>query len=215
MASIEGVIKFQLKYEAAPPLPGELLREISAWRTLMYQTQLIGQDPGRYGGFGFGNISMRLTPYYAPAERRRFVISGTQTGGLVELTPEQYATVLEFHPAENLVVAEGPVRPSAESLTHGAVYAVDPELRWVLHAHSPHIWRHAAALEIPITGESVAYGTPQMAEEVARLFQETHVEARRLFSMGGHEDGIVAFGRTAEEAGQALLTALARAYQLD
>ncbi len=215
MASIEGVIKFQLHYEPAPPPAGELLREIGAWRKLMVQTQLIGQDPARYGGFGFGNISMRLTPYYAPAERRRFVISGTQTGGLADLLPEHYATVLEFHPEKNLVVAEGPVRPSAESLTHGAVYAVDPELRWVLHAHSPHIWRHAAALDIPITDESVAYGTPQMAEEVARLFQETRVEARKLFSMGGHEDGIVAFGRTAEEAGHALLIALARAYQLD
>ena len=31
--------------------------------------------------------------------------------------------------------------------------------------------------------------------------------------MGGHEDGIVAFGRSAEEAGQAVLSVLARAYE--
>jgi hypothetical protein len=32
--------------------------------------------------------------------------------------------------------------------------------------------------------------------------------------MGGHEDGVVAFGRTAEAAGTALLRALARALVL-
>ena len=31
--------------------------------------------------------------------------------------------------------------------------------------------------------------------------------------MGGHEDGIVAFGRTAEEAGEVMLRTLARAYE--
>jgi hypothetical protein len=33
--------------------------------------------------------------------------------------------------------------------------------------------------------------------------------------MGGHEDGIVAFGRTAQEAGSVLFDALTRAMVLD
>ena len=33
--------------------------------------------------------------------------------------------------------------------------------------------------------------------------------------MGGHEDGVIAFGRSIEEAGQTLLTWLARAYELE
>jgi hypothetical protein len=37
---------------------------------------------------------------------------------------------------------------------------------------------------------------------------------RLIFSMAGHEDGIVVFGRTAEEAGQALLVNLAAAYEM-
>jgi hypothetical protein len=53
-----------------------------------------------------------------------------------------------------------------------------------------------------------------MSDEVRRLFRETDVRARRLFSMGGHEDGLVAFGTTAEEAGTVLLHHLARALQL-
>ena len=53
-----------------------------------------------------------------------------------------------------------------------------------------------------------------MSDEVRRLFRETDVRQRRLFSMGGHEDGLVSFGRTAEEAGTVLLNDLARAFQL-
>ena len=67
---------------------------------------------------------------------------------------------------------------------------------------------------MPITRPDVAYGTPEMSDEVRRLFRETDVRQRRLFSMGGHEDGLVSFGRTAEEAGTVLLTYLARAFQL-
>ena len=50
--------------------------------------------------------------------------------------------------------------------------------------------------------------------EVQRLFRETDVLRQRIFSMGGHEDGIVAFGQTVAEAGNTLLTALTRAQQL-
>jgi hypothetical protein len=60
----------------------------------------------------------------------------------------------------------------------------------------------------------VAYGTPEIAIEVCRLFAETEVKERRIFGMGGHEDGIVTFGRTAEEAGAVMLTFLAEAFEL-
>ena len=59
----EGVIKFNLQYQLTPevPLPG--WQTISAWRQLLCQLQLIGQDPQRYQGLGFGNISWRLPPF--------------------------------------------------------------------------------------------------------------------------------------------------------
>ncbi|MCC6456816.1 MAG: class II aldolase/adducin family protein [Caldilineaceae bacterium] len=207
----EGVTKFQLEFTPAPPLPAAEIAQINTWRAKLYHQQLIGQDPGRYGGYGYGNLSMRLAPFDAPPALRRFVISGSQTGDLAELGPEQYAIVTECYPQENRVVAHGPIRPSSESLTHGAVYALDPVIRVVFHAHSPEIWRAATALRIPITDPLVPYGTPAMAAEVVRLFAETTVRQQRIFSMGGHEDGIVAFGETAEIAGAALLAALAAA----
>jgi ribulose-5-phosphate 4-epimerase/fuculose-1-phosphate aldolase len=207
----EGVIKFQLEFTPAPPLPAADLMEINTWRAILYQQKLIGQEPERYGGYGYGNLSIRLAPYDAAPALRRFVISGSQTGELAELGPEQYAIVTEFYPTENRVVAHGPIRPSSESLTHGAVYALDAAIRVVLHAHSPEIWQAAPTLGIPITDPHVSYGTPDMAAEVARLFAESDVSRRRIFSMGGHEDGIVAFGETAQTAGEVLLATLAAA----
>ena len=206
----DGVIKFQLDFTPGPALPAAVLAELNGWRKILFLLGLIGQDPGRYGGYGYGNISRRLE-----TGSGQFVISGTQTGGLPNLTAAHYVTVSACSPAENRLAACGPVKPSAESLTHGAVYAQDAALDWVMHAHSPELWRHAAALGLPVTSPAVAYGTPAMAGEVARLFRETDVRGQGVFAMGGHEDGLVAFGCTAAEAGGVLTAALARAFQLE
>ena len=42
----------------------------------------------------------------------------------------------------------------------------------------------------------------------SRLFQETDVARQKIFAIGGHEDGIVAFGSMVEEAGTILLDQL-------
>ncbi len=215
MTQKEGVLKFQLEFRPADPLPLDSLREINAWRKVTYLLGMIGQDPNRYGGYGYGNISQRLEPFDAPKHQRRFVISGTQTGGLANLTGQHYAVVRACYADQNRLVAEGPIRPSSESLTHGMVYDLDNELRWVVHVHSPEIWRQSQALALPTTHPDVPFGTPEMAAEVERLFRETDLPEKHIFSMGGHEDGIVSFGRTAEEAGTVLLLYLARALQLE
>jgi hypothetical protein len=212
MATTEGVIKFQMDYSVAPALAAPLLAELNAWRKLMYLTELIGQTPDRYGGYGFGNISCRID-YPCNTGQPPFVITGTQTGGAPDLTPADYVVVTACYPETNRLVAEGPIKPSSESLTHGTLYALDDSIRWVLHAHSPHIWQHHADLDLPMTGD-VPYGTPEMAAEVARLYRESDLPHKRIFGMAGHEDGIVSFGATAEEAGFVLLGCLARAFQL-
>lgn len=209
MATKEGIIKFQMKYQEAPPLPADALRELNAWRKILVLLKLLGQDPGRYAGWGFGNISCRLEPFSAPPTQRSFVITGTQTGDIADLGPEHFVKICECYPAQNLTVAEGPVRPSSETMTHAAVYALDSRIRWVMHGHSPHIWHGAARLGIPTTDVAVPYGTPEMSAEVARLYRTSDMRKRRIFSMGGHEDGICSFGRTAGEAGAVFLAALA------
>jgi hypothetical protein len=88
------------------------------------------------------------------------------------------------------------------------IYDLDNAIRIVLHVHSPDIWLAADSLGIPVTDSAVPYGTPQMAAEVQRLFKETDVHEQKIFSMGGHEDGVVSFGTSAEEAGEILLRTL-------
>jgi len=207
MTPQEGVVQFNLKFLPADPLPAARLRSLNAWRQIFYRLGLIGQDPHRYGGLGYGNISVRLEPGNAAS----FIISGTQTGGLSRLFPEHYPIVKTFDPATNRVVAEGVVRPSSESLTHGSLYRLDREIGAVIHAHSPDIWTQADTIGIPATRRNVRYGTPEMAEEVCRLFQSTSVGELKIFAMGGHEDGIVAFGSSMEQAGLTLVRYLAAA----
>lgn len=209
----EGVIKFQLKFFEEPLMPQIELKEINAWRKVMFQLRLIGKQRDRYGGFGYGNISRLIEPFHAPTHHKQFIITGTQTGDIEHLTQWHYCIVMETHPDENLVVAKGPIRPSSEALTHGVLYDIDENIRSVIHVHSPDIWKNAKRLGLYITRENIPYGTPEMSHEVKRLFRDTGVKDQLIFAMGGHEDGIVAFGRNLDETGSVLVRYLALAYQ--
>lgn len=214
MTTHEGVIKFQLRFTRAKPVPGVEIKETNAWREVFLRLGLIGQDQQRYGGFGYGNISCRIRPFIGPANRRAFVITGSQTGGVVSLTPEHYTTVVEYDPNRNRVVAKGPIRPSSEALTHGMIYNISRTTRFVIHVHSPEIWSKAHALDIPVTDEQAAYDTTDLALEVGRLFRASRLGEKQIFAMGGHEDGVVSFGRTGEEAGLLLIRYLVFSLQI-
>ena len=212
MAEKEGVAKFTLHLTPSGPLPAADLRELNAWRKVCHLCRLIGQDPDRYAGYGYGNISQRR-PSDGMAES--FVISGSQTGHLADLTRDHYVLVLSCSPAKNQIVARGPIKPSSESLTHGTIYALDAGVGGAIHAHSPPIWRRAEALGIPQTGAAVSYGTPELANDIGRLFAEIDVRQLGILAMGGHEDGIISFGATVTEAGLTLVRYLALAFEHD
>jgi len=188
MTESEGVIKFDLQYQASPPEPGHALDELLQWRDVFFRMGIIGQDPARYDGLAFGNISHRS------GADNKFIISGSQTGGLLHCTPEHYSIVDSCNVATNRIVARGPVAPSSESLTHGAIYALNKRIRCVVHGHAPMIWEKARALGLPTTPRDVPYGTPRMAHAVAALYREQGQPRQALFGMLGHEDGVVAFG---------------------
>jgi ribulose-5-phosphate 4-epimerase/fuculose-1-phosphate aldolase len=211
----EGVIKFHSRHQRralAPRDYGDAACVLIAWREIMARTGLVGQDPARYDGAGYGNVSCRVGAPSSPPGARRFLISGTQTGGRRCVSLADFCVVERYDYRRNRVDSFGDIEPSSESMTHGAIYDLSPRIRYVLHAHTPIIWRRAAALRIPTSDPGVAYGTPEMAREVRRLFRATHLSDARILAMGGHEDGVIVFGHTADEAGQALLSHLARAY---
>lgn len=207
MTEQEGVIKFQLQFQQQTVLSAADVADISSWRTIMLQLGMLGQTPQRYDNYGFGNISQRY------GDNHGFIISGTQTGGISHMTAADYALVTQCQPAQNRIVALGQTRPSSEAMTHGQLYQLSGDIHFVIHAHCPAIWQQADALGLAQTGAEVPYGTVAMADEVARLFQQTAVLRQGLFSMAGHEDGIVAFGANAAQAATRLINCYALALQ--
>jgi len=201
MKEQEGIIQFDLQWQQTSPIKADV-SDLNAWREILWKLELIGQDPNRYDGYDFGNVSQRYDA------SQQFIITGSQTAHLAQANEHHYALVTESD--TNRVVAEGLVRPSSESMTHGIIYQLDESANCVLHVHSPKIWNAATTLSLPVTRGDVPYGTPEMAAEVRRLFAETDVKDRGIFSMAGHQDGVIAFGKTPEEAGVTLIKTLVR-----
>lgn len=205
----EGVIKFELDFSPAPAPAAELLVELNRWRQVFRELGLLGQDPLRYGGDGFGNLSRRLPE----REDGAFLISGTQTGHLQTLQPEDYASVLSCDPDANFIRASGQIKPSSEALSHGVLYQALPEILWVMHLHSPDIFAARARLHLPCTDPSAAYGTPDMARGIRRLAEDSDRSGAGLLVMSGHPDGVLAYGPTAEATATLVLSTLVKARQ--
>ena len=101
----------------------------------------------------------------------------------------------------------GPVKASSESLTHALLYETDKDINAVFHVHHRGIWKELMNVA-PTTKKNIEYGTVSMAVEMRRLFKETDVAQQKIFVMAGHEEGIVTFGKTMDEAGEKILSQL-------
>src|SRR6266850_1279068 len=205
----EGVIGFEVLHQTRAledRVHGERIRILVAWREVLARLGLIGRDPARYEGFAYGNVSARVGPMGGAGRgARRFLVTGSQTAGRRDVTLADFCLVERYDVARNQVTSHGLLPPSSESLTHGAIYDIAPAARVVLHGHAPEIWRHARALGIPVTRPEVSNGTVGMALEVQRLYRESALSSTGMLAMGGHEDGVIAFAHTAEEAGATLV----------
>lgn len=195
----EGYIKFQSSWKRAPAPPAAAVTELNRWRQKLYGAGLIGYYEKE--GVGFGNLSVR---YGKPGE---FIISGTQTGHLPVLDENHYVLVTDHDIDKNLVVCEGPVEASSESLTHAILYDLDSKIQSVVHVHSPDLWQ-ALINKVPTTPADVAYGTPEMAGAFQALYQRSEFPAIGIAVMAGHDDGLISVGRSVAEAGDRILKAL-------
>ena len=207
-STADGVIRYQLHFTPAPaPVSGDTAM-LRAWFIICRRTGLVGQSPDRYQGAAYGNLSQRQ-------EGNSFLVTGSQTSGLEQLETSHFCLVKEFSVTRNMLVAEGPSNPSSEAMTHGMVYRQLPAINAVVHVHSPVIWNNSDHLQLPVTHPDAEYGTPEMTREVERLLRNSPSTRLGIFSMGGHEDGIVAYGETLHAAGTLLLETLARALALE
>ncbi len=154
----EGVIKFTLTYTASstpPTMQG--FAEFNQCRNTLWQLGVIGQDDARYEGLGYGNVSLRQrTAEYPDA----FLITGSQTGHLAELSAAHYARVLAYDISRHCLQADGVRKPSSEAMTHAAIYQQLPTVNAIIHGHSPTIWQQAQSLGLVCTGADIPYGTP-------------------------------------------------------
>ncbi|GBD06845.1 Methylthioribulose-1-phosphate dehydratase [bacterium HR21] len=195
MSIPEGVLKFQLDWEQAPLPRTPQLEELCSWRAVLFRHGLIGAGAD---GVGYGNVSIRS------GAGARFLITGTGTGPLPELTPEHCTEVLDADLERNRVRCRGPVRPSSESLTHAALYLCSPEIGAVVHVHDSQLW-HRLLNKAPTTAPTIPYGTPELAADIQRLVHSHRLLPSGLIVMGGHPDGLLSFGTTLPEAVTLLL----------
>lgn len=196
MSIDEGVIKYESDWTPGPAPDATLTKLLEQWRRPLYERGLVGVYADL--GIGYGNISVRA------AAAGRFVISGTQTGHVVQTSGEHYALVTDYDIDANRLSSVGPVEASSEALTHAALYDLDSAIGAVVHVHSEPLW-HALQTRFPVTAADVPYGTPAMAREFGRLYACGDFASRGIAIMGGHAEGIVAIGRTLEQAATRVL----------
>jgi L-ribulose-5-phosphate 4-epimerase len=190
----EGYIKFKCHLIKDAPLAAETLTEINLWRDKLYKLGLIGVYDN---GVGFGNISIR-------AKGNTFIITGSSTGHFARLNENHYVLVEAYDFAQNSLTCRGPIKASSESLSHAAVYESSPETMAVIHIHNLTMWQRLMD-QVPTTHKDIAFGTPEMANDIQRLLRESDFRGEGLIVMGGHEEGIITFGKTLAAAGSILL----------
>jgi ribulose-5-phosphate 4-epimerase/fuculose-1-phosphate aldolase len=189
----EGVIKFKLTLKRAPAPEQTLVIALEKWRALFYKLGLVGEYPNEK--IGYGNLSSRLL-------KKSFIITGSQTGHLAHLQPHHYTKVIECDLKKGSVTAEGLIPPSSESLTHYGIYEANPAIQYVFHVHHQRLWEQLQLGSYDYISGDIQYGTQEMAVAAANLLNGKN---SGLFVMKGHEDGIISYGATAEDAGRNIL----------
>lgn len=220
----EGIIKFACHWQQYALYKCERAHAVLDVRNQLWNRGLVGAAAD---GTGYGNVSsavsldeaLELAPHMAErvqsryhAGQRCFLVTGSQTGREAVLADSGLALVLEWSLAANELACAGPVRASSESLTHAALYEADSRIGGVVHVHAPWYWEHWPE-NAPRTAADVHYGTPAMGYEIQKIWRETGAALSGAVCMGGHRDGLLAWGPTVVQALETLLTMLARIEQ--
>ncbi len=190
----EGYIKYQCNWIKADVIQPQQIEEINKWRTLLFDEGYIGMYEN---GIGFGNISIRV-------DENLFLVSGSATGGIRHLSAEHYSWVTDYNFALNHLTCKGMTMASSESLTHAAIYACSKETNAVIHVHHKEKWTRLLH-RVATTNPAIVYGTPEMAYAIQNLILENNIGNNKLIVMGGHEEGLISFGKTLEEAASTIL----------
>jgi len=193
----EGYIKYDCHWKNTNCITNESIKALNKWRDKLYDLELIGYYPQHK--VGYGNISARHN------RTKQFIISGTQTGNLNSLNKSHYSLVTFYDIDKNVLFCEGLTKASSEALTHAIIYDLSEMYNAVIHVHNKPLWEKLKD-KMPTSNKNVAYGTPEMANEVFRLYHHSNLPTEKLLIMAGHEDGIISFGESLDEAGEIILS---------
>ena len=192
----EGYIKYESHWTPGPATHVTAARELERWRRPLYEAGLIGE----YAEHGIG-ISVKR------GSGGLFLISGTQTGNVPITDESHYSLVTDCDIRANIVRCSGPIQASSEAMTHASIYALGDAIGAVVHAHSEDLWRHYLG-KLPTTDPDIAYGTPEMARELDRLYRVAGLREAGVAVLAGHDEGLISFGTTIEEAATRMLDLL-------
>ena len=185
----QGLIQFTCVWVKSEPFSEEQISEVNSLRRVCHELGFVGVYET---GIGYGNVSVRI------GGSDQFIISGTQTGMIPDLDGRHYALVRNFDIDQNKVWAEGPIKPSAESLSHAACYLTSPQVGAVAHIHHLGLWQELRN-KAPTTVEQAQASTPEIAREILRLFVETDLSRTKLLVMAGHDEGLMVIGDSTDE----------------
>ncbi len=191
----EGIIKFKYQLVRTKEIAEENYIDLEKWRVILFKMNFIGEYPVEK--LGYGNLSKRSNP-----KENSFIITGSQTGCFPNLDGTQYTHVTKCDLKKMLIEAKGPIIPSSESTTHYAIYESCPHVQAVFHIHHHEFWKYLLNNNFDQIPANINYGSQEMAMATAKCIAQ---KKQGLFAMAGHEDGIVSYGETVEEAGKILL----------
>jgi len=189
MVNQESYIKFQCNLIVTKLDEFPEFFELNALRHKLLEQNFIGANSD---GTGFGNLSICC------GSTNQFIVTGTATGGIKELKLEHYAKVTAYDFAKNSLTCEGEIKASSESLSHAAIYESDINIKAVAHIHSLELWEKLLN-KVPTTSEECAYGTPELAFAIKKLFVNTNLVEQKIIVLGGHREGIMLFASSIQK----------------
>jgi len=198
----DGVIKYSIEHQTGESPLFSGYEQLEALRTRLFTLGLIGEKDG----IGYGNLSMR------DDKSKSFFITATQTGRKHTLSSEYYSYISDYDFSTFKVTSQGTHKPSSEALSHAMIYAIDERVKTVIHIHSLALWKFMKTKNCLFT--TAEYGTAEMVEEIIGLYDNLDPLVNNTFVMRGHEEGIVTFGQSVEEAELALYSIM-QAYLLE
>ena len=198
----DGVIKYdRSNFSQCGPISFLEYSDLEYWRKKLYKLNLIGEYPEALVGFGNMSVVKDYSEFFE-SSLPQFVITGTQTGKFSDLDGSQYTRVLDYNINQLKINMMGVIEASSEALTHAAIYVYNPTIKSVFHIHSSNIWSNMIKDNSDYTAANIPYGTVEMAYATQKCI---HGKNSGVFCMRGHEDGVVIYGTSMEEAGELTL----------